>query len=50
MIGTPPGSALTPDPIDEAIDVQRELTGQIDDVRIYDRALSAAEVLYITGQ
>ncbi len=30
-------------------DVQREMTGQMDDVLIYNRALSAAEILYLAG-
>jgi len=30
--------------------VQREFTGQIDDVRIYDRALSEGEILYLADQ
>jgi len=30
-------------------DVQREMTGQMDDVLIYDRALSEAEILYLAN-
>jgi hypothetical protein len=30
-------------------DVDREMTGQMDDVLIYDRALSAAEILYLAN-
>jgi len=32
------------------IDVQREFTGQIDEVRIYDRALSDDEILFLADQ
>jgi hypothetical protein len=31
-------------------DIQRELTGQMDDVSIYDRALSQEEVLWLAGK
>ncbi|RPJ32508.1 MAG: LamG domain-containing protein, partial [Planctomycetaceae bacterium] len=31
-------------------DIQRELNGQMDDVRIYDRALSQEELLWLTGK
>ncbi len=30
-------------------DIQRELTGKMDDVRIYDRAVSEAELLWLAG-
>ena len=31
-------------------DIQRELTGKMDDVRIYDRAVSEAELLWLAGK
>ncbi len=31
-------------------DIVRELTGQMDDVRVYDRALSEEEILWLAGQ
>jgi len=31
-------------------DIQRELTGKMDDVRIYDRAVSEAELLWLAGR